>query len=36
MKALTRRFIMPDLPWLALLGGLVLATLALVRVCDDA
>jgi len=27
---------MPDLPWLALLGGLVLATLALVRVCDDA
>jgi hypothetical protein len=36
MKALARRFLMPDLPWLALLGGLVLATLALVRVCDDA
>jgi len=27
---------MPDITWLAILGGLFLATLAFVRLCDNA
>jgi len=27
---------MPDITWLAVLGGLFLATLAFVRLCDEA
>jgi hypothetical protein len=28
--------LMPDIIWLAILGGLFLATLAFVRLCDEA
>jgi hypothetical protein len=31
-----RRLTMPDIIWLAVLGGLFLATLAFVRLCDNA
>ena len=32
----TKEAIMPDIIWLAILGGLFLATLAYVRLCDEA